>query len=261
MPEQQQDILITIIVASVFFVLLGIFLLVLLFVFLRRQRKNEKEKEEMRNHFEKTLLKSQIEIQDQTIDYVAKEIHDNIGQILFLAKLNNNQITRENALEKANLIDDLIGRAFNDLRSISHNLKNNSFHQIGLTESIEQLLHNLERTGKFTTSFSCPPSDEIDGMIHGNDIILFRIIQEVVNNILKHSGADRIDIQIAKEDKKISIEILDNGIGFNTENARNENQGIGMKNIYSRAKLINTNVNIISATGEGTKVILTLNTQ
>jgi signal transduction histidine kinase len=261
MPEQQQDILITIIVASVFFVLLGIFLLVLLFVFLRRQRKNEKEKEEMRNHFEKTLLKSQIEIQDQTIDYVAKEIHDNIGQILFLAKLNNNQITRENALEKANLIDDLIGRAFNDLRSISHNLKNNSFHQIGLTESIEQLLHNLERTGKFTTSFICPPSDEIDGMIHGNDIILFRIIQEVVNNVLKHSGADRIDIQITREDKTISIEIMDNGIGFNTENARNGQQGIGMKNIYSRAKLINTTVNIISAAGEGTKVTLTLKTQ
>lgn len=261
MPEQQQDILITIIVASVFFVLLGIFLLVLLFVFLRRQRKNEKEKEEMRNHFEKTLLKSQIEIQDQTIDYVAKEIHDNIGQILFLAKLNNNQITQENALEKANLIDDLIGRAFNDLRSISHNLKNNSFHQIGLTESIEQLLHNLERTGKFTTSFSGPPSDEIDGMIHGNDIILFRIIQEAVNNVLKHSGADRIDILIAKEDKSISIEIMDNGIGFNTESIGKEKQGIGMNNIYSRAKLINTNVNIISAKGEGTKVILTLKTQ
>ncbi len=261
MPEQQQDILITIIVASVFFVLLGIFLLVLLFVFLRRQRKNEKEKEEMRNHFEKTLLKSQIEIQDQTIDYVAKEIHDNIGQILFLAKLNNNQITQENALEKANLIDDLIGRAFNDLRSISHNLKNNSFHQIGLTESIEQLLHNLERTGKFTTSFSSPPSDEIDGMIHGNDIILFRIIQEVVNNVLKHSGADRIDILIAKEDKSISIEIMDNGIGFNPEGIGKEKQGIGMNNIYSRAKLINTNVNIISAKGEGTKVILTLKTQ
>lgn len=261
MPEQQQDILITIIVASVFFVLLGIFLLVLLFVFLRRQRKNEKEKEEMRNHFEKTLLKSQIEIQDQTIDYVAKEIHDNIGQILFLAKLNNNQITRENALEKTNLIDDLIGRAFNDLRSISHNLKNNSFHQIGLTESIEQLLHNIERTGKFTTSFTCPPSDEIDEMIHGNDIILFRIIQEVVNNVLKHAGADRIDIQITKEDKTIVIEIMDNGIGFNTDNSRNEHQGIGMKNIYSRAKLINTNVNIISAAGEGTKVILTLKTQ
>lgn len=261
MPEQQQDILITIIVASVFFVLLGIFLLVLLFVFLRRQRKNEKEKEEMRNHFEKTLLKSQIEIQDQTIDYVAKEIHDNIGQILFLAKLNNNQITQENALEKANLIDDLIGRAFNDLRSISHNLKNNSFHQIGLTESIEQLLHNIERTGKFTTSFSCPPSDEIDGMIHGNDIILFRIIQEVVNNVLKHSGADRIDIRITQENKTIAIEIMDNGVGFNTDISKNEHQGIGMKNIYSRAKLINTNVNIISATGEGTKVILTLKTQ
>ena len=87
MPEKQQDILITIIVATIFFVLLGAFLLVLLFLFLRKQRKNRKEKEEMKNRFEQTMLKTQIEIQEQTLTYIASEIHDNIGQILFLAKI------------------------------------------------------------------------------------------------------------------------------------------------------------------------------
>ncbi|MGL6068544.1 MAG: hypothetical protein ACRC0I_07290, partial [Sediminibacterium sp.] len=78
MPEKQQDILITIIVASVFFVLIGIFLLVLLFLFLRRQRKNQREKEEMQFNFDKAILNTQIEIQDQTLSYIASEIHDNI---------------------------------------------------------------------------------------------------------------------------------------------------------------------------------------
>jgi len=256
MPEKQQDILITIIVASVFFVLLGIFLLVLLFLFLRRQRKNQKEKEEMRNHFEKTLLKTQIEIQDQTIAYVAKEIHDNIGQILFLAKLNNNQITQSNVEEKVNVIDELLGRAFNDLRSISHNLKNNSFHQIGFTESIEQLLHNIERTGKYVTSFDAPPSDEIDDLMSGNEIILFRIIQEVVNNILKHAEADKINITIEQKGIDFSVIIEDNGKGFEIDKLKQDKKGIGLKNIFDRAKLINTTVIINSELGIGTKVIL-----
>jgi signal transduction histidine kinase len=231
------------------------------FLFLRRQRKNQKEKEEMRNHFEKTLLTTEIEIQDQTIDYVAKEIHDNIGQILFLAKLNNNQITSQNAEQQAPVIDELLSRAFNDLRSISHSLKNNSFHQIGLTESIEQLLQNIERTGKYSTGFIAPPSYEIDGIIHGNDIILFRIIQEAVNNSLKHAAADMINIAIIKEDKDISIEISDNGIGFDTAIIQQKNQGIGFQNIYSRARLINTAISIESKKGAGTKMILKLKTQ
>ncbi len=261
MPEKQQDILITIIIATIFFVLLGAFLLVLLFLFLRKQRKNRQEKEEMKNRFEQTMLKTQIEIQEQTLSYIASEIHDNIGQILFLAKINNNQITKDNIEVQIELIDELLGKAFGDLREISHTLKNNRFHQIGLSESIRQLLHNIERTGKYTNNFESIPSDEIDGLIHGNDIILFRIIQEIINNILKHAAANIINVYITKENNDIAVLVEDNGIGFDPAIINNEKQGIGLHNIYTRAKMINSTVEINSTIGVGTTIILKFKSQ
>jgi signal transduction histidine kinase len=258
MPEQQQDILITIIVTSVFLVLIGVFLLVLVFLFLRRQRKNQQEKEELKNRFEQTLLKTQIEIQEQTLSYISYEIHDNIGQILSLAKISNLQLTKDNFDERTEHIDELIGKAVSDLRGISHNLKHNSFHQIGLYESIVQLLHTIERTGKYTTSFNAPHADDFEGFAVGNDIILFRIIQEIINNILNHASATNIDLLIEKNDKFIIIKIVDNGVGFDTAIIKQERQGIGLHNIYTRAKMINTDVEINSSIGSGTTVILKL---
>lgn len=256
MPEQQQDILITIIVASVFFVLIGVFLLVLLFLFLRRQRKNQREKEEMKFKFDKTLLNTQIEIQAQTLGYIASEIHDNIGQILSLSRLHYSQLTPGNFAEKSEEIENLLDRAFSDLREISHNLKNNSFHQIGLIDSIEQLLLTIEKSGKYTTSFEYNSTNEEDVQLPEKDIILYRITQEVINNIIKHAMADHIDVVIDFTNDDFTISISDNGKGFDTNIIKENRQGIGLDNIFTRAKLIGTSVNIESELGKGTTVIL-----
>jgi len=93
MPKQQEDILITIVIASVFLVLIGFFLLLIVFVFLRRQRKFQQERDEMKNRFEQTILKSQLEIQEQTFSHISREIHDNIGQVLSLVRLNLSTFT------------------------------------------------------------------------------------------------------------------------------------------------------------------------
>jgi signal transduction histidine kinase len=256
MPQQQQDILITIIIASVFLVLIGIFLLVMLFLYIRKQRKNQQEKEELKNRFEQTLLKTQLEIQEQTLSYISYEIHDNIGQILSLAKISNLQLNKENFESKTELIDELIGKAVSDLRGISHDLKHNNFHQIGLHESIIQLLHSIEKTGKYTTSINATDANEIEGFVSENDIILFRIIQEIINNIINHASANHIHLSIEKKEQFIIIKIADNGIGFDTTIIKQENQGIGLHNIYTRAKMINMDVEINSSIGEGTVVIL-----
>lgn len=259
MPQQQQDILITIIIASVFLVLIGIFLLVMLFLYIRKQRKNQQEKEELKNRFEQTLLKTQLEIQEQTLSYISYEIHDNIGQILSLAKISNLQLNKENFESKTELIDELIGKAVSDLRGISHNLNHNNFHQIGLYESIIQLLHSIEKTGKYTTSINATDANEIEGFVSENDIILFRIIQEIINNIINHASANHIHLSIEKKEQFIIIKIADNGIGFDTTIIKQENQGIGLHNIYTRAKMINMYVEINSSIGEGTVVILKMN--
>ncbi len=255
MPRQEEDILITIVVASVFFVLIGSFLLLLVFVFLRRQRKNKEEKEEMKNRFERTLLKTQLEIQEQAFAYISQEIHDNIGQVLSLVRLNLNTFDNSITEEKINQTDELLGKAIKDLRDLSHNLQNNRIHHIGIVESVRQLLVSLEKTGRFTTSFKT--SDNFHILDANTDIILYRMIQEIVNNIIKHASADHIEISIDNDAADlITIQITDNGIGFDTSLLNQERPGIGLQNIINRSKMINATVSVNSSPGNGTAITL-----
>lgn len=254
MPKQQEDILITIVVASVFFILIGSFLLLLVFVFLRRQRKNREEKEEMRNRFERTLLKTQLEIQEQAFAYISQEIHDNIGQILSLARLNLNTLGATVPEEKLNQTDDLLGKAIKDLRDLSHNLQNNRIHNIGITESVRQLLISLEKTGRFETTFRT--SDNFHILDVNTDIIIYRMIQEIINNIIKHASASKIDVDISNAADTTLIRISDNGVGFDTGLLKEERSGIGLHNIINRAKTINATVDVKSAPGSGTTITL-----
>lgn len=254
MPRQQEDILITIVVASVFFILIGSFLLLVVFVFFRRQRKNKEEKEEMKNRFEQTLLKTQLEIQEQAFAYISQEIHDNIGQILSLARLNLNTFGDTVPLEKFNQTDDLLGKAIKDLRDLSHNLQNNRIHHIGIIESIRQLLISLEKTGRFKTTFYT--SDNFHILDVNTDIILYRMMQEIINNIIKHASASMINVEINNESEITTIRISDNGIGFDTELLNEERSGIGLRNIVNRAKMINGTVDLKSVPGSGTTITL-----
>lgn len=255
MPKPQEDILISIVVASVFFILIGSFLLLIVFVFLRRQRKNKEEKEEMRNRFERTLLKTQLEIQEQAFSYISQEIHDNIGQILSLVRLNLNTFdTTVASEEKLNQTDDLLGKAIKDLRDLSHNLQRNRIHDIGIVESIRQLLISIEKTGQYSTSFLA--SDNFHILDPNTDIILYRMIQEIVNNIIKHAAASMIDIEIKTEANTTIIQISDNGIGFDTTVLQQERSGIGLQNIVNRAKTIDASVDVKSEPGKGTIVTL-----
>jgi signal transduction histidine kinase len=254
MPQRQEDILITIIVASVFFVLLGLFVLLLIFVFLRRQRKNREEKEEMKNRFEQTLLKTQLEIQEQAFSYISQEIHDNIGQILSLVRLNLNTMGDAATEEKIEQTDELLGKAIKDLRDLSHNLQNNRLHDIGIIESIRQLLFSLEKSGRYTTHFTA--SDHFYIVDANNDTILYRIIQEIINNIIKHASARTINVHIDSRPECTAISISDDGVGFNTAVLKGSRPGIGLQNIANRARMINAAIDIKSAPGEGTTITL-----
>ena len=254
MPKPQEDILISIVVASVFFILIGSFLLLIVFVFFRRQRKNKEEREEMKNRFEKTLLKTQLEIQEQAFSYISQEIHDNIGQILSLARLNLNTFDTVVSEEKLTQTDDLLGKAIKDLRDLSHNLQRNRIHDIGVVESIRQLLLSLEKTGQYRTFFQT--SDHFHILDPNTDIILYRMIQEIINNIIKHASATIIDIEIKSEPDITTIRISDDGIGFDTNLLKQERSGIGLQNIVNRAKTIHANVDVKSEPGNGTVVTL-----
>src|SRR5688572_14715923 len=118
MQKEKLDLIISVIAASLFVLLLVISILFLFRIYLKRKNKLLLEKERMNIEFEQTLLKSKLEIQEHTFNEISREIHDNIGQVLSLVRINLNTLKAPDDTEKVNLMDELMGKAIADLRSL-----------------------------------------------------------------------------------------------------------------------------------------------
>lgn len=236
-------------------------MLILLFFFLlfvqsnKRKLLHLKEKNELQLNFEKALMQSQLEIQEQTLTLVSEEIHDNIGQTLSLARLHLNTINNSSDKDKLNEADELLGKALNDLRVLSHNLNPRHLVETGFSASIEKMLNYLQESGKYSTSFvdECGETALSDE----KSIILLRMIQEIINNIVKHAGAGKISVMLSGFDGWVSILISDDGRGFDPSMLNNPNfRGIGIRNILKRAALIGARIQFVSAENKGTTVLI-----
>jgi len=242
---------------DIIIILAGTFLLFCIFGFIfffvivynKRYRKYEAEKVEMRKQFELEKLQSQLEIQEQTLKNISGEIHDNIGQILSLVGLQISTIPT-NKPEKIDQTSELLDRAIEDLRNLSKRLDTDRITSIGIIEAITHEMKLIERTGKFVTELSVEADFEM--LSPDKTIILYRIIQEILNNIIKHSKATKISIQLRDNDSEDILVIEDNGIGFDMKSM--EGKGLGLNNIVNRAKLIGGIATINSSINHGTNI-------
>ena len=237
-------------------ILTFIVLVVGFFVFIKKYQSRKllhlQEKQALQARFQQELLQTQLEIQEQTFHQISQEIHDNIGQVLSLVRLNINTLSSAGHEEKISQTDRLLGQAITDLRQLSHNLNTGYLQRTGLVEALAQLLANLERTGKFTTSFSCSAD------VHLKDdaiIILYRIVQETINNIIKHADASHVSISMEEANGLLSIVVADNGKGFDTTVVKG---GIGLTNMVNRARMIGASVEMKSQINGGTSVTITV---
>ena len=256
MQKDKLDFVLSILLTS-FFVLLLVVAVVLLFrIYLKRKNKLLLERERMSIQFEQTLMQSQLEIQEQTFANISREIHDNIGQVLSLVRLNLNTLNATVDTDKINLMDELLEKALTDLRNLSHTLDADYIRNNGWAEPVTRLLHDLQKTGKYTTHIHMGEDLQLPG--NEKPIILFRMIQEVVNNIIKHARADTINLKAQKENNRLVITIQDNGKGFNTQTASG---GAGLRNLEKRSKMINAELAVSSEPGKGTCATISINTE
>lgn len=218
----------------------------------RRRILHQKEVVDLKVQYEQTILQSQLEIQEQTFKNISQEIHDNIGQVLSLAKLNLNTIPNPGNAEKIALTEELLGKAISDLRDLSKSLNSEKITDIGICEAIKQELATVERAAHIKTTFLCDDHEITLGS--EKTIITFRMMQEILNNILKHARAKKITVDIAKLPQEIVIHIIDDGVGFNPAQLKEAETGIGLKSIQQRSKLINAACTIHSAPGKGTDI-------
>lgn len=212
------------------------------------------EKERMSIQFEQTLLSSQLEIQEQTFNYISQEIHDNIGQVLSLVRINLNTLNSEKEQPKLELMDELMGKAITDLRSLSHSLNTDYIRTVGWAPAVEKLFLDINRSDKYKTSFDI--EDELPALKDEKNIILFRMIQEIINNIIKHAAATEISLYAIRKSNQVMIDIKDNGKGFDKTIL---SAGTGIRNLQQRANMIDATIDFRSNAANGTLVSIAIN--
>ena len=262
MPAQNQEIYFITIIGILLGLLLVGFIVTMLFLYQRRQQRQEQEMVKIKDMYEKEALRSQLEIQENTFKTIAQELHDNIGQMLSVAKLSLSILPIEkdhSAFEQLKNSQQLLNKAIIDLSNLTKGLHTDRIAQIGLSESIRFELYALKNAGILQVQFHLRGA-EID-FNEQTSIFLFRIFQEGINNILKHAKAKEVIVTLDYQDTIFTLEMKDNGIGFNISQKKQfatSYSGVGLKSMYNRAKLIGADITMTSEPGQGTIILIEL---
>ena len=258
MESKAETLALTIKYASAIFVLLAGFIVYVVVISRIKYNRYYSEKKKMEEEYQRNLLQSKIEIQEQTFKFIAQELHDNVAQNLTLAKMTlNGLINPENEAIHHQLLDtkELVGNSIREIRELSQNLTPNRVLENGLPYSVNKQLEIISNSGgpKFEL--------EVVGIEKeikpGYDLILFRIVQELVNNIVKHANANLITCKIHYTPLGLVITVKDDGIGFDTGVLLTKD-GLGLLNMSSRAKSIGAVLETSSVPGKGTVGKITL---
>jgi signal transduction histidine kinase len=198
-----------------------------------------------RKEFERKLLSSMIEAEERERRRFAKEMHDGLGPLLSTIKIYVNEIyTNEiEAEDKQKLIkytNELLDDAISNIRTISNNLMPSIIKDYGLIKAVDSLCKKVNLANRNKVVFNTP---DFKYRFEANiEIVLFRIIEELLNNTIKHAAADNVEINLETKNNKLYFSYADDGIGCRMDdNFINSKQGMGLKNIVSRVKSINAN--------------------
>lgn len=232
-----------IVAGTVIFILLGIFIIILLWNYYKRNNDYRNKLLLLEHKKQQELLQTQLEIQEQTLKMISEEIHDNVGQVLSLAKLNLNTLDIE---VDQKIIDtkNLVSKAIGDLRNLSRSMHGDRITELGLEQAISDELKILESSGQFAAQLNVlGNSYKMDPQ---KEMVLFRIMQEAINNIIKHSKAKNISVQLEYQPEFFGFTITDDGIGFDTTLLPVSKRGIGLTSMQNRATLIGGSLSILS---------------
>lgn len=256
--HEQQTLLYTFIGLAVFSTL------VIILIFNQRRinlkRKSLEEKQVLLNkinHHQKELLTTTVNVQETERKRIAAELHDGIGGLLSAVKLNldtcahklNHEGARNEMLYSVNMLDE----ACADLRTISHNMMPAVLLKMGLVSAIRDFTDKINKAKNIQLRFEAVEMNE--RLEESMEIALFRVVQEAINNILKHAQAQKATIQLIRHENTITVMIEDNGKGFDVNTSGN---GIGLKSIKSRVSYFGGKTVFDSTPGKGTVIIIEL---
>ena len=243
-----------IVVASSFFLLVAVGIVVLFLVYQKRQLKYILEKKELSNQFQKELLKTRLEAHEETMNQLSTELHDNIGQLLSSSKFLIGVADRalESPPESLRMAEETISKAIQEVRALSKSLNTEWLEKFNLLENLQMESDRIKISKVLHVTLQHP--ETID-MPADRQLMLFRIVQEALQNAIKHGQASTIAIEVRQLENMLSLSINDDGKGFDTGNT--STQGVGINSIKHRTKLLNGSVRW-NSTSHGTSVSIQL---
>jgi two-component system NarL family sensor kinase len=240
------------IIFSIIAFFLALTVVLLFAIFQKRKNKLLRAQELAENRFREEIIEAEVEIREETLRNISWELHDNIGQMLTLAKIQlQNADESPEAIHEAS---DTIGKCLMELRSLSKLINPDTFKSLSLVEALTLEIQRFNRMKYLEATLEF--SEETFNLDKKVEVVIFRMLQEFFTNTIKHSKASKLEVRIDYDDTTLQIEAIDNGVGFDSSQM-DRFKGIGLSNIRNRAELIKAKVEIISRKGEGTQFYLT----
>ncbi len=255
----ENDLILGIIYISLAFLLMGGIVVTFFYFSKKKILQKELEKRDLRISHQKELLRSIILTQEEERARIAQDLHDDISSKLNIVSLNGHLLKEKSlAPDEADRIREAIveltGKALENSRRIAHDLLPPVLEKFGLVAGIEELVQEFEASKRVTTTFtqhlSHEPEDE------RTSLQVFRILQELMNNSLRHGKSTHISINLSEEDGRYSCHYTDNGSGMDAQTLKNA-RGLGLRNIENRIEILEGTFNIDSQPGKGVRVHFT----
>lgn len=254
MEDQKINLVRIIFLTASIIILFAVFIIYIIYYYQKKHFIFYTEMESIKIQYEKNIMAAQLEIQEQTFRQISSEIHDSISLSLTLSKLHLSTINFPKPVFRHEKIDAsicLIGDAIQKLNNISRSLNSDLIKENGLISAIENETSLITNTGLCHVNFQTNGTPVY--LDSPKELLLFRIIQEGLNNILKHSKASQVHLIFDYRIKDLIVSLKDNGIGFDIHSQK---KGSGTTNIRQRTSLLNGTCDFISCPNKGTTILL-----
>ncbi|HUB59614.1 MAG TPA: ATP-binding protein [Puia sp.] len=252
--NNDQDLILAVEIATILFFLMVAFIVSYFIIYRRRKQQHVFEMRVAKEEYEKQLLQSQLEIQEQTFNQISQEIHDNVGQLLSLARIQINIMNESENFDRQMLdeIKENVGKAMMDLRDIARSLNSDRIRNTTLIEAVAIECERINKSGVLRMCLEVEGAECAIG--EQRRFILFRVIQECVQNILKHAGAKEVQVRLCYLPQELKVIVQDDGKGFDVAEVAVGKGGMGLVNIRTRVGMTGGDFAIDSVKGKGTLI-------
>jgi signal transduction histidine kinase len=251
METENGEIIFFVVFTSIVLVLLVLLVINLLLIGRNRKLKHDNEVLKLKTEYEQALTQTQVEVAEQTLNDIARDLHDDISQQLTFSIMQLDSLSDSltgNEQKQAEEASDIVRQSLQSVRSISHSLSSDYIQSFGIYPSLHRLVERINKQQRIICELNF--SKLVLFKNKPNEIFAFRILQELITNTLKYAQAKNITIAVVEINDTIIISYADDGKGMNI-NTTNPTMGVGFLNMKKRADLLLGKIEIKSELGKG----------